>query len=129
MTRDGEQVLFDLEGIAVDTSIAHPTKDAGFWLASEGNASTTRNTLIQVDGSGEILREIFLPPEIHAPGGRITSNGFEGVTVSAMAAICSSRSSVPTVGKRSPTPGCRFSTSALRGTISSSGSGRHSFIR
>ena len=82
VTRAGEQVLFDLEGIAVDTSIARPTKDAGFWLASEGNASTTRNTLIQVDGSGEILREIFLPPDIDAPGGRITSNGFEGVTVS-----------------------------------------------
>ena len=82
VTRGGEQVLFDLEGIAVDTSIARPKKDAGFWLASEGNATTTRNTLIQVDNNGEILREIFLPTDIDAPGGRITSNGFEGVTVS-----------------------------------------------
>jgi Esterase-like activity of phytase/LVIVD repeat len=82
VTRSGEQVLFDLEGIVVDTSIARPKKEAGFWLASEGNASTTRNTLIQVDSSGEILREIFLPPDIDAPGGRIGSNGFEGVTVS-----------------------------------------------
>ena len=82
VTRGGEQVLFDLEGIVVDTSIARPKKDAGFWLASEGNASTTRNTLIQVDSNGEILREIFLPPDIDAPGGRIGSNGFEGVTVS-----------------------------------------------
>ena len=82
VTRSGEQALFDLEGIVVDTSIARPKKGAGFWLASEGNASTTRNTLIQVDSSGEILREIFLPPDIDAPGGRIGSNGFEGVTVS-----------------------------------------------
>ena len=57
-------------------------KSAGFWLASEGNASSTRNTLIQVDGTGQILREVFLPADVDAPGGRITSNGFEGVTVS-----------------------------------------------
>ena len=55
VTRFFEQVLFNLEGIAVDTSIARPRKDAGFWLASEGNANTTRNTLIQVDGRGESL--------------------------------------------------------------------------
>ena len=61
VTRGGTPVLFDLEGIAVDTSIARPRKNAGFWLASEGNATATRNTLIQVDGKGEILREIFLP--------------------------------------------------------------------
>jgi hypothetical protein len=82
VTRGGTPVLFDLEGIAIDTSVARPRKNAGFWLASEGNASTTLNTLIQVDGKGEILREIFLPADVDAPGGRVTSNGFEGVTVS-----------------------------------------------
>jgi hypothetical protein len=82
VTRGGTPVLFDLEGIAIDTSIERPTKNAGFWLASEGNASSTRNTLIQVDGTGQILREVFLPADVDAPGGRITSNGFEGVTVS-----------------------------------------------
>jgi phytase-like protein len=82
VTRGGTPVLFDLEGIAIDTSIERPRRNAGFWLASEGNASTTRNTLIQIDGKGEILREIFLPPDVDAPGGRVTSNGFEGVTVS-----------------------------------------------
>ena len=82
VTRDGTPVLFDLEGIAIDTSVARPRKNVGFWLASEGNASSTRNTLIQVDGDGAILREIFLPADVDAPGGRVTSNGFEGVTVS-----------------------------------------------
>ena len=82
VTRDGVQALFDLEGIVVDSSIERPRGQAGFWLASEGNASTTRNTLIQVDRKGEILREVFLPPDVDAPGGMITSNGFEGVTVS-----------------------------------------------
>ena len=82
VTRDGTQVLFDLEGIAVDTSIERPKKNAGFWLASEGNASATRNTLIQVNSKGQILREVFLPADVDAPGGRISSNGFEGVTVS-----------------------------------------------
>ncbi len=82
VTRSGTPVLFDLEGIAIDTSIERPKKNSGFWLASEGNASSTRNTLIQVDGDGVILREIFLPADVDAPGGRVTSNGFEGVTVS-----------------------------------------------
>ena len=89
VTRNGTPVLFDLEGIAVDTSIARPRRNAGFWLASEGNASSTRNTLIQVDGDGAILREIFLPADVDAPGGRITSNGFEGVTVSSRRPVSS----------------------------------------
>jgi hypothetical protein len=82
VTRGGLPVLFDLEGIAVDTSRARPKKNAGFWLASEGDAASTRNVLIQVNGNGEILREIVLPADVDAPGGRITSNGFEGVTIS-----------------------------------------------
>ena len=82
ITKDGQQVLYDLEGITVDTSIDRPKHDAGFWLASEGNASSTKNTLIQVDNTGQVLREIFLPPDVDAPGTKITSNGFEGLTVS-----------------------------------------------
>jgi hypothetical protein len=82
VTRAGEQVLFDLEGIVADTSMERPRRNPGFWLASEGNARSTRNTLIQVDSRGEILREVFLPADVDAPGGRVTSNGFEGVTVS-----------------------------------------------
>jgi hypothetical protein len=83
VTKAGAQALYDLEGIAVDTSIErlHPPS-SGFWLASEGDASTTRNALIQVDSAGRVVREIFLPPAVDAPGGRITSNGFEGVAVS-----------------------------------------------
>jgi hypothetical protein len=82
VTVSGAQARYDLEGIAIDSSIARPRKHSGFWLASEGNASTTRNALIQVDDNGAVLREIFLPPDVDAPGGKITSNGFEGVTVS-----------------------------------------------
>ena len=55
----------------------------GFWLASEGNAGTTRNRLIQVDREGQVLHEITLPDDVDSPSGRkVTSNGFEGVTVS-----------------------------------------------
>ncbi len=110
-------MLFDLEGIAIDTSIERPKRNAGFWLASEGNASTTRNTLIQVDGKGGILREIFLPPDVDAPGGRVTSNGFEGVTVSSDGRIFWSPSSVHTAEKRLPQRGCRFSIRASRAMI------------
>lgn len=84
VTRQGQQMLYDLEGITLDTSIERPRWNAGFWLASEGDASTTKNTLVQVNARGEVLREILLPPDIEAPGGtvRVTSNGFEGVAVS-----------------------------------------------
>ncbi len=82
ITRLGIQALYDLEGIAVDTSIKRPRRNAGFWLASEGNARTTHNLLIQVDAQGRVLREVTLPADVDAPGGRIVSNGFEGVTVS-----------------------------------------------
>jgi hypothetical protein len=93
--RDGVPARYDLEGIAVDTSIAVPLKGGGFWLASEGNASCdatdfTPNLLLQVDAAGEVLREIGLPPTIEPgpscvdrPSGSITSNGFEGVAVTA----------------------------------------------
>ncbi len=81
---DGEQARYDLEGIAVD-----PGKPrGGFWLASEGNAAFGEedyvgNLLVQVDGKGDVLREIPLPAAIDSPGGGvIRSNGYEGVAVS-----------------------------------------------
>jgi hypothetical protein len=82
IVREGQQALYDLEGITNDTSIAQPRQNAGFWLASEGNASTTRNVLVQVSQRGKVLREIFLPDGMEGPGRALTSNGFEGVTVS-----------------------------------------------
>ena len=83
VTLNGEQAFFDLEGIAIDTSIERPAHGAGFWLAAEGDFNIgTRNELIQVDDRGRVLREIFLPADVDAPGGRITTNGFEGLTVS-----------------------------------------------
>ncbi|MGH9146603.1 MAG: esterase-like activity of phytase family protein, partial [Vicinamibacterales bacterium] len=82
VTKLGVQVRYDLEGIDLDTSIRRPESHAGFWLASEGNASTTKNTLVQVDRHGEVFEEVILPASVDAPGGKITSNGFEGITVS-----------------------------------------------
>jgi hypothetical protein len=84
VTLNGEQARYDLEGISVDTSIWRPRHNAGFWLASEGDGSTTRNILIQVNARGQVLREIFLPPDVDAPStsDKISSNGFEGVAVS-----------------------------------------------
>ena len=82
VTRAGAQVLYDLEGITIDDSIERPHRKPGFWLASEGDGATTKNVLVQVDANGEVLREIFLPADVDAPGVRITSNGFEGVAVS-----------------------------------------------
>lgn len=84
VTRSGEQALYDLEGISIDTSIWQPRKNPGFWLASEGDGSTTRNALIQVNSRGEVLREIVLPSDVEAPSTSdlVSSNGFEGVAVS-----------------------------------------------
>jgi hypothetical protein len=84
ITRNGQQVLYDLEGISIDHSIMRPRRNPGFWLASEGDGSTTRNILVQVSAPGEVLQEIFLPSNIDTPStsDRISSNGFEGVAVS-----------------------------------------------
>ena len=87
ITENGGQAKFDLEGIAVDTSILAP-ENAGFWLASEGNAKYGKkgyqpNLLVQVDAAGRILKKVTLPSEVDsAQGGFIRKNGFEGVTVS-----------------------------------------------
>jgi hypothetical protein len=95
----GEQpARYDGEGIARDTSIIAPGDQAqnGWWIASEGDASTSPNLLVQVDRSGQVLREIQLPASIDpaadpplpgsapgpATGATIRSNGFEGVAVS-----------------------------------------------
>ncbi len=82
ITRDGVRMLYDLEGITPDTSIVRPARHAGFWLVSEGDASTTKNLLIQIDAFGKVRREVPLPADVDVPGGLVTSNGFEGVAVS-----------------------------------------------
>ena len=88
ITKDGEQARYDLEGIAIDTSIDAEAPLGGYWLASEGNAAFGKddyrpNLLIQVDLRGRVLQEIALPAGIDAPdGGLVRGNGFEGVTLS-----------------------------------------------
>ncbi len=93
--KDGVQARYDGEGICLDRSIAAP-RNRGFWIASEGNAATMPNLLVQIDGNGDVIREIQLPNAIDAGadpllggsaqgpagGGRIRSNGFEGITLS-----------------------------------------------
>lgn len=95
VTRAGASARYDLEGIAVDTSIEAAVKGTGFWLASEGNADCdvdgfTANLLIQVDAAGRVIREVGLPAPIEPgagcasrPAGSVTSNGFEGVAITA----------------------------------------------
>ena len=95
VTEDGAQAKYDLEGIAVDTSIDAPD-EPGFWLASEGNAaagdsSYLPNLLVQVDADGKVTQKIRLPEsvdpsaEILPPDttdGKISENGFQGVAIS-----------------------------------------------
>lgn len=95
VTVGGVQARYDGEGITVDTSILAPA-DAAAWIASEGNGSDVPNLLVQVDRSGEVLREIQLPSNVDAAadpalpgnaqagagGEMIRKNGFEGVTLS-----------------------------------------------
>ncbi|MGW8369188.1 MAG: esterase-like activity of phytase family protein, partial [Gammaproteobacteria bacterium] len=70
---------FDPEGIAV-------APDGGsYWIASEGNASSRRNRLLQTDLNGTVLQEIELPAVIEACRAASTAtgtlgSGFEGVT-------------------------------------------------
>ena len=87
LSEGGKAVDYDLEGIVRDTSIEAPA-NAGFWLASEGNAAFDEddyapNVLLQVDRDGNVLQKVTLPAEIDsAEGGLIRSNGFEGVAIS-----------------------------------------------
>jgi len=76
ITKDGEPVGYDLEGIAI-----HP--DGGFWLVSEGDNREGRerpNLLIHVDESGAVQQEITLA---ESDAEAISRFGFEGVTTSA----------------------------------------------
>jgi len=68
LTKDGEAVHYDLEGIALRA-------DGGFWAASEGGANT-ENILLAVATDGTVLEEIRLPEAVEAAA---TNNGFEGV--------------------------------------------------
>jgi hypothetical protein len=97
VTKNGTQARYDGEGICLDTSIVAPGPYAGWWIASEGDADTEPNLLVQVSAFGSVLREIQLPASIDpaatpglpgfaqpAAGGQmIRKNGFEGVTLSA----------------------------------------------
>ncbi len=76
LTKDGEPVSYDLEGIALH-------REGGYWLVSEGDdreGQEKPNILIRVNASGEVQEEIFLPEDA---AGQITRFGFEGVTTNA----------------------------------------------
>ncbi len=98
VTKDGAQARYDAEGIVRDVSILASSRlFGGFFLASEGNGTTSPNLIVQTDLLGRVLREIQLPNNIDAGadpaiggsavgsvgGGRIRSNGYEGLTLSA----------------------------------------------
>ncbi|MCW5715814.1 MAG: esterase-like activity of phytase family protein [Bauldia sp.] len=68
LTKDGETVHYDLEGIALRA-------EGGFWVASEGGANT-ENILLAVAADGTVIEEIRLPEAVEAAA---TNNGFEGV--------------------------------------------------
>ncbi len=68
VTKDGEPIGYDAEGIVA-------RKAGGYWLASEGSA-TTPNLLVRLDARGAVQQEIALPADIAAA---VTTNGFEGV--------------------------------------------------
>lgn len=72
LTKDGEPVSYDLEGIDVDP-------EGGFWLVSEGDdreGQEKPNLLIRADQDGAVQEEITLPEEDAAA---VTRFGFEGV--------------------------------------------------
>ncbi|MCW5695716.1 MAG: esterase-like activity of phytase family protein [Bauldia sp.] len=68
LTFEGEVKAYDLEGIALRDG-------GGFWLASEGSAST-QNLLLSVAADGTVEEEISLPESVVA---NQVNNGFEGV--------------------------------------------------
>lgn len=75
ITKDGEPVSYDLEGVTL-----HPP--GGFWVVSEGDdreGQEAPNLLSYVNGMGEVQQEIPLPEE----AGAITRFGFEGVATNA----------------------------------------------
>lgn len=97
VTLNGEQALYDGEGIVRDESIISGFFPLNGWfLASEGNGSDSPNLIVQTNLFGQVLREIQMPANIDAAadpaiggnavpsagGGTIRGNGFEGVTLS-----------------------------------------------
>jgi DNA-binding beta-propeller fold protein YncE len=79
VTIQGGSGNFDNEGIAI-------APDGTYWLASEGNAGSRRNRLLQTDTLGIVISEIGLPAEIEACRALSTTrgtlgSGFEGVAV------------------------------------------------
>ncbi|AXB46399.1 esterase-like activity of phytase family protein [Amycolatopsis albispora] len=71
VTKDGQPVSYDLEGIAATRG--------GYWLAVEGDPGKgTENLLVRTDDRGRVQQEVPLPGTIAAGA---TSNGFEGVAV------------------------------------------------
>ena len=95
VTANGVEMRYDGEGITMDQSILAPA-NSGVWIASEGDADTNPNLLVQIDRNGAVIREIQLPANIDAAadpalpgtaqgganGEMIRSNGFEGVCLS-----------------------------------------------
>lgn len=85
LTFAGGSGNFDPEGIAIAPD------GSGYWVASEGNASDSRqNRLLHVDFAGTVMKEVTLPAEILAcrqaerdiDGNTGThGSGFEGVAV------------------------------------------------
>lgn len=70
LTKGGQPVDYDGEGIAA-------RRGGGYWVAAEGDGKARPNLLVEVSGSGAVVREVPLPAEVAATA---TSNGFEGVT-------------------------------------------------
>jgi hypothetical protein len=68
VTKDGKPAGYDAEGLVA-------RKSGGYWIASEGSASTP-NLLVRLDAKGAVRQEIPLPADIAAA---VTTNGFEGV--------------------------------------------------
>ncbi|MGB0564475.1 MAG: esterase-like activity of phytase family protein [Spirulinaceae cyanobacterium] len=76
ITKNGEPVSYDLEGIAI-------APNGDLWLVSEGDTREGRerpNLLIRTNSAGVVQEEIGLPP---ADAAAITRFGFEGVTTGA----------------------------------------------
>ena len=74
ITKDGEPVGYDVEGIWAD-------EDGTFWLAVEGVESdeggSEGNRLVHVDADGAVVDEVDMPADV-ASG--LAGQGFEGVT-------------------------------------------------
>jgi hypothetical protein len=79
LTKDGNPVSYDLEGIAV-----RPKSQDGWWVVSEGagnapcfpSPTCSPNLLIQVNSDGSVAQEVTLPSAVAAQQRQF---GFEGV--------------------------------------------------